>query len=64
MFDFPRGGASGSLEAVDLMENKKSWAQISVLAESLKISVPCSKVTAKYILVLHISRVNSKGDQS
>ena len=47
MLDFTRDGASMGLKAVDLTENEKSWAQISVLTESLEISVPCSKLVAK-----------------
>ena len=43
MFDLARDGASGGLKTVDLWENENSWVQISVLAESLEISVPCSK---------------------
>ena len=42
MFDFTRDDASGGLKTVDFTENEKPWAQISVLTESLDISVPCT----------------------
>ena len=54
MFDFARDGDSVVLKTVDLMENEKSWAQNSVLIESLEMSVTCSKVVAK----LHSSPAN------
>ena len=47
MLDFTRDDASWGLKAVDLTKNENLWAQISVLTESLDISVQCLKVVAK-----------------
>ena len=47
MFDFTSDCAWRGLKTVDLTENEKLWAQISVFRESLEISVPCLKVVAK-----------------
>ena len=47
MLDFTRDSASGGRKTRFDGILKKSWDQISVLTESLDISVLCSKVVAK-----------------